>query len=76
MLYRYINKYADAINRKMPVGHEKDYTQRDIFELIAEILNLRQADAYSYEDIRTSYGNYLKTKSPDYAAKNPKKFLA
>jgi hypothetical protein len=60
MLLRYIGKYTAFINEKMPLGHEKDYTQRDIFDLIAEILNLRKPDMYDYEKVRTSYGNFFK----------------
>jgi hypothetical protein len=63
-LLRYIEKFANSINEKMPFGHQSDYTQRDIFELVAEILNLRAPDRceYNAEKIRTSYGNFLKAK--------------
>jgi hypothetical protein len=65
MLLRYMEKFSTSINEKMPVGHERDYTQRDIFELIAEILNLRTPGRceYDYEKIRTSYGNFLRAKA-------------
>lgn len=60
MLFRYIEKYSIPINEKMLVGHDTDYTQRDIFELIAEILNLREPGRYDYEKIRTSVGNFIR----------------
>jgi hypothetical protein len=61
-LLRYMEKFSKSINENMPVGHQKDYTQRDIFELIAEILNLMKPDVYDYEKVRTSYGNFLRVK--------------
>jgi hypothetical protein len=61
MLARYIDKHSNAINERMPVGHEKDYTQRDTFELIAEIFNLKTPGKYDYETVRTIYGNFHKT---------------
>jgi len=62
MLYEYIKKFSDAINDKMPIGHESDYTQKDILELIAEILNLRWSDAYDYDEIRNIFRNFRATK--------------
>jgi hypothetical protein len=63
MLTIYIEKFSKVINDKMPVGHERDYTRRDTFELIAEIFNLRAPGEYDYEKIRTSHGNFLKAKA-------------
>ncbi len=62
MLYDYIKPFADSINDKMLIGHERDYNQKDIFGLIAEILNLRWVDMYNYENIRTIYRNFQTVK--------------
>ena len=63
MLYEYIKPSVDDINEGKPIGHQNDYNQKDIFELIAEILNLRWHKKYNYEKIRTIYRNFQAVKS-------------
>jgi len=58
MLYNYMRRFADDFNERMPIGHERDYNQKDILELIAEILNLRWYNRFNYEKIRTLYRNF------------------
>ncbi len=60
MLFEYIMKYAEKINNM--IGRQKDYKQKDVFELIAEILNLRVAGEYNYEKIRTIHKNFQTVK--------------
>jgi hypothetical protein len=62
MLYDYMMPLAQKVNDEKPIGHEKDYKQKDVFELIAEILNLCWPHDYSYEKIRTRYKNYKTVK--------------
>ena len=58
MLYEYMSPMVNTINERMLIGHQRDYNQKDIFELIAEILNLRWLGRYDYEKIRTIYRNF------------------
>lgn len=62
MLYDYFWKFTQIVNADKPIGHQKDYTQKDIFELIAEILNLRWLNKYDYKKIRTIYRNFQSVK--------------
>lgn len=63
MLTEYLEPFVTEINGKNPYGHQKDYTQKDIFELIAEILNLHWHRKYSYGKIRTIHRNFQTVKS-------------
>lgn len=60
MLHDYIKKYMDKIHATEIL--QRDYLQKDIFELIGEILNLRWADRYDYDKIRTICRNYQTVK--------------
>lgn len=62
MLYKYLIPLAERVNDKKSIGHERDYRQKDVFELIAEILNLRWPGKYNYGKIRTIYRNFLTVK--------------
>jgi hypothetical protein len=58
ILYEYIKPFVDIVNERMPISHQKDYKQKDTFELIAEILNLRWHGKYDYMKIRNGYRNF------------------
>lgn len=62
MLYDYMMPLAQRVNDVKPIGHQKDYKQKDVFELIAEILNLRWPGKYDYEKIRLLHRNYKTVK--------------
>ena len=60
MLYDYLWRLTEVINEERQTGNKYDYNQKDVFELIAEILNLRWHNKYDYAKIRTLYRNYTK----------------
>jgi hypothetical protein len=62
MLYNYMMPLTQKVNDEKPIDHEKDYKQKDVFELIAEILNLRWPGKYNYDKIRLLHRNYQTVK--------------
>ena len=62
MLYDYLWQLTEAVNDKKPTDHQYDYKQKDVFELIAEILNLHWLNTYDYKKIRTLHRNYKTVK--------------
>lgn len=66
MLYKYIMPLAKKVNNEKLYYHQRDYRQKDVFELIAEILNLCWRGKYNYTKIRTIFGNYKKVKPSDF----------
>ena len=62
MLYDYLWQLTEAVNDKKPTDHQYNYKQKDVFELIAEILNLHWLNKYDYKKIRTLHRNYKTVK--------------
>jgi hypothetical protein len=62
MLYDYLWQLAEVVNEARLTGNKYDYKKKDVFELIAEILNLHWKNKYDYKKIRTLYRNYKTVK--------------
>lgn len=62
MLYDYLMPLVKHFNDKMLANHNRDYTQKDVFELIAEILNLHWLNKYDHKKIKIIYRNFQKVK--------------
>lgn len=62
MIYKYLMPFVETVNEKKPMNHNRDYTQKDVFELIAEILNLHWLNKYDHKKIKIIYRNFQKVK--------------
>ena len=60
MLYNYLKAYSVVVNEGALVGQTRRYKPKDLFELIAEILNLRWHGKYDYQTVKILYGKYRK----------------
>jgi len=58
MLHNYIREYTDSLNDKSFIGQEVKYGEGDIFELVAEIMNLRWHGKYDYANVKALYEDY------------------
>jgi hypothetical protein len=58
MLEEYLMPLAERVNTMKSIGHQRDYKRKDVFELIAEILNLCWLGKYNYQKIRIIFRNY------------------
>ena len=60
MLRDYINIFVTRINNDMCHGLERDFTQRDIFALIAELVNLHNSDSeLNAQKAQVTYYNFV-----------------